>query len=116
MLRPLPRIAVMGRRSSKHRQKTRPPFEGLEPDAFDWTALVDTAVHELKVAIAEALDWIGEPLSETELWMVLDLGKHEYYNVQYHAKTLEELGLLREVWERKARGATEVYYAAKPLK
>ncbi len=102
----------MDRRKSKRREKTRPPFEELDAQPFDWVALVDAEFHELKVAIAEALEWIGEPLSATELWMVLDFGRHKYYDVQYHAKTLEKLGLTKEVWERQARGATEVYYAA----
>lgn len=96
--------------SPARRGKTRPPIEAREVEAFDWHSLIESYVHEIKVAIAEALDWIGQPLSAKELWMLLDLGKHDYSAVAYHARTLEEQGLTREVWEREARGATEVYY------
>ena len=42
--------------------------------------------------------------------MLLDLGEHDYSAFAYHARTLEEMGLTEEAWEREARGATEVYY------
>lgn len=90
--------------------KARPPIEERKVEAFDWHSLIDSYVHEIKIAIAEALDWIGQPLSAKELWLLLDLGKHDYSAVAYHARTLEKQGLTREVWAREARGATEVYY------
>lgn len=77
---------------------------------FDWHALIEAVVHELKIAIAEALDWIGQPLSAKELWMLLE-GKHDYSSVAYHTRTLEEVGLTEEVWRREVRGAIEIYYA-----
>ena len=92
--------------------KTRPPFEKRELEPFDWYLLVDRCVHELKVAIAEALDWIGQPLSAKELWMVMGPEEHAYHDVHYHAKTLKEQGLTVEAGEREARGATEIYYLA----
>jgi hypothetical protein len=100
------------KRSKKplERLKTRPHDEEWEIEAFAWPALFDESIHELKIAIAEALDWIGEPLSATELWIIFDL-KHTYHNVAYHARSLEETGLTVEVWQRGARGATEIYYA-----
>jgi hypothetical protein len=70
--------------------------------------LVDRGIHELKIAIAEALDWIGQPLSAKELWMVLGPDKHQYHDVHYHATTLKKQGLIVEAWEREARGATEI--------
>jgi hypothetical protein len=90
--------------------RSQPPFVGEELPPFDWHALVDACVHELKVAIAEALDWVGEPLSAKELWMLLNLGRDDYHSVQYHARRLEELGLTEEAWQRDVRGATEIYY------
>lgn len=91
---------------------TRPPIEERDLEPFDWYLLVDRGVHELKIAIAEALDWIGQPLSATELWMVLGPEEHQYYDVHYHARTLNEQGLTVEAGEREARGATEIYYLA----
>ena len=32
-------------------------------ERFDWEALVPLVIHPLKVAILEALEWIGQPLS-----------------------------------------------------
>jgi hypothetical protein len=90
--------------------RSQPPFEGEEPTPLDWHALVNVCVHELKIAIAEALDWVGEPLSAKELWMLLDLGRHDYHLIQYHARRLEEQGLTREAAQREVRGATEIYY------
>jgi hypothetical protein len=90
--------------------KGQPRFDGEEMPSFQWHALVDACVHELKVAIAEALDWVGEPLSAKELWMLLNLGRHDYHIVQYHARRLEELGLTEEAGQRDVRGAREIYY------
>lgn len=92
------------------RLKTRPHDEEWEVEPFAWMALIDKSIHELKIAIAEAVDWIGEPLSATELWIIFDL-KHTYHNVAYHARSLQEAGVTVEVWQRRARGATEIYYA-----
>ena len=92
------------------RLKTRPHEEEWEFEPFGWTTLFGTAIHELKIAIAEALDWIGEPLSATELWIIFDL-QFSYHDVAYHARSLEKKGLTVEAWRRGARGATEIYYA-----
>ncbi len=82
---------------------------------FDWPALINEYVHEMKVAIAEALEWIGQPLSAIELWYVLDLStKTEYATVAHHARTLQKQGLTVEVAFREARGATEIYYLPAP--
>lgn len=97
-------------RRTLERLKTRPHDEEWEVATFAWSALIDSSIHELKVAIAEALDWIGEPLSATELWIIFDL-QHTYHNVAYHARSLEETGMTVEAWQRGARGATEIYYA-----
>jgi len=96
--------------SPTKRGKARPPFEERALEPFDWASLIDGCIHPVKIAISEALDWIGQPLSAKELWMLLDLGEHDYSAFAYHARTLEEMGLTEEAWEREARGATEVYY------
>jgi hypothetical protein len=97
------------------RLPTRPEIEDRELAPFDWPCLVDRYVHEFKVAIAEALDWIGQPLSAKELWYVLDLTtQSEYQTLAYHARTLERMGLTVEFAFREVRGATEVYYLPAP--
>jgi hypothetical protein len=90
--------------------KTRPPIEERDLEPFDWYLLIDRCVHELKIAIAEALDWIGQPLSAKELWLVLGPEEHKYHDVHYHVTKLREQGLTVEAGERLARGATEIYY------
>jgi hypothetical protein len=93
------------------RPPTRPEIEDRELAPFDWACLVDRYVHEFKVAIAEALDWIGQPLSAKELWYILDMTTQtEYQALAYHARTLQRMGLTVEAAYREARGATEVYY------
>lgn len=82
---------------------------------FDWECLIDRYVHEFKIAIAEALDWIGQPLSAKELWYIFDLTEQsEYQALAYHARVLQRLGLTVEAGFREARGATEVYYLPAP--
>lgn len=95
------------------RPKTRPAFEERDLEPVDWHLMVDQFVHELKIAIAEALDWIRQPLSAKELWMILGPGRYKYDAVAYHTRTLEEQGVTVEVWEREARGASEIYYLAR---
>ena len=75
-----------------------------------WEELVPRVVHPIKVAIIEALLWIGEPLSATEL--TSSFGKREYYLglIRHHANALTDLGALEIVGRRPVRGATEVFY------
>ncbi|HEX6780644.1 MAG TPA: hypothetical protein VF125_01300 [Solirubrobacterales bacterium] len=97
------------------RLPTRPEIEEREVSPFDWDFLIDHYVHEFKVAIAEALDWIGQPLSAMELWYILDLKtQSEYAALAYHVRTLQKMGLTVEAAFREARGATEVYYLPAP--
>jgi hypothetical protein len=84
-------------------------MEGGEFYAFDWAALVPHVVHPLKVAIIEALVWIGEPLSPAELERILD---HQFglSLVSYHVNKLVETGVLEPVGNRPVRGAMETFY------
>lgn len=93
------------------RPSTRPEIEGQQAVPFNWSALVDQSIHEQKIAIAEALEWIGAPLSAIELWFILDLTtRQEYATLAYHARSLQKLGLTVEAGFRETRGATEIYY------
>ena len=84
-------------------------MEGGEFHAFDWATLVPHVVHPLKVAMIEALSWIGEPLSPAEMERVLD---HQFglSLVAYHVNKLVETGVLEPVGSRPVRGAMETYY------
>lgn len=91
-------------------RKERPPLEEREVPPFDWQALIDHSVHEVKVSIIEALAWIKQPLSANELYLILRPKQHSFGTVAYHLKALSDLGLIVATDERAARGARETYY------
>lgn len=79
---------------------------------FSWEALVSLLVHPAKVAIIEAMLWIGQPLSARQL--ELSFGCDEYYLgiITHHAKRLSELGVIEVLgWAPVAgKGVTETFY------
>lgn len=77
--------------------------------SFDWDALVPRVVHPVKVAIVEALEWIGEPLSAKELDAVFD-EEWGLSLVAYHLRTLAELGAVEQVRQEPVRGALQTFY------
>jgi hypothetical protein len=78
---------------------------------FDWAALVPRIVHPARVAIVEALFYIGQPLSATELRDLFDEPECYYLSiVSYHLGKLVGYGALAETGSRQVRGATETYY------
>jgi hypothetical protein len=79
------------------------PFPG-------WEAFVAHTVHPVKVAIVEALLWIGEPLSATQMEGSFDESGHYLGIVSYHAKGLEEWGALVVADTRQVRGAVESFF------
>jgi hypothetical protein len=78
---------------------------------FDWSTLVPRLVHPAKVAIIEALLWVGEPLSPSDLVRAF-ASQREYYLaiVAYHVRELAELGAIEVVRTRQKRGAQEKFY------
>ena len=84
--------------------------DGLQ---FDWAVLVPQVLHPLKVAIIEAISYIGHPLSPTELHQVLD---HQagLSLVAYHVRRLAQAGALVETGHREVRGARETFYFLRP--
>jgi Helix-turn-helix domain len=79
------------------------------PQDFSWTSLVAATIHPVKVAIVEALLWVHEPLSATEL---TELFGHPDYNldvVLYHLKGLIRLEVISVNSTRRVRGAREKY-------
>lgn len=77
---------------------------------FQWDALVSRVVHPLKVAIIEALLWIGEPLSAKELDEVLDR-EWGLSLVAYHLRQLTKLEAIEPVRQQAVRGALQTFYA-----
>jgi len=78
--------------------------------SFDWEALVALLVHPVKVAIIEAMEWIGEPLSATDLDRLLT-GQVGVSLISYHLRKLVELGILVPVRKDTVRGAVQTFYA-----
>jgi hypothetical protein len=78
--------------------------------SFEWDVLVPLVVHPLKVAIVEALLWIGQPLSAKELDCVL--GEEWGLSlVAYHLRGLADLGVVEQVRQQAVRGALQTFYA-----
>jgi hypothetical protein len=92
----------------------RPPIDpasSVSRGPFDWTALVGLAVHPMKVAIIEALLWVGHPLSIGELSQILVDAHYSAEVIGYHATALANLGVIAITHVRKVRGARENYYS-----
>lgn len=73
--------------------------EPVDVDHFPgWEPFLPHLVHPVKVAIVEALLWIGEPLSAVQFGKVFR-GAGEGFresNVRYHLGHLREVGVLRK--------------------
>lgn len=76
---------------------------------FDWAALVPRVMHPMRVTIVEALRWIGQPLSPSELSRIFD-GEFSVSFVSYHVRELAKVGALGKARTRQVRGAQETFY------
>jgi hypothetical protein len=83
--------------------------KGGELPPFDWAALVPLFVHPMRVAIVEALHWIGEPLSSTDLKRIFG-DEPSVSFVAYHVRELAEVEAIVKVRSRQVRGAQEKFY------
>lgn len=79
------------------------------PLPFDWDALVSLLVHPMRVSIIEALRWVGEPLSATDLRKVFDEA-HSLPVISYHVVTLAQANVVVKVRQRHVRGSIEKFY------
>jgi DNA-binding transcriptional ArsR family regulator len=77
---------------------------------FDWSLLVPYLIHPLRVAIIEAMAYLGQPLSASDLRKLLDTAEFHLSLISYHAKKLRKAGALVQVRERKVRGSIEKFY------
>lgn len=88
--------------------KVDPGFDS--GDGFEWERLVAVSLHPLKVAIVEALSWLRQPLSATELARMVGGGRYSRDLIQYHAGCLENWGVLAVAEVRRTQGGWESYY------
>jgi len=79
-------------------------------ERFDWGSLVPRVIHPLKVASIEALEWIDQPLSASELTKIIDNEHYGVANISYHLNKLAQVDALEIVRERQVRGAVEKFY------
>jgi DNA-binding transcriptional regulator GbsR (MarR family) len=82
-------------------------------EALDWGALVSRLVYPTKVWIIEAMRWIDEPLSASELEEVFD-GALSISAISYHVTTLAKVGVLKQTDKRRVRGAWKTLYYFSP--
>jgi repressor of nif and glnA expression len=85
-------------------------MERSEPQPFDWTVLVPFFIHPVRVEIIEAMHWIGEPLSASDLNKVLE-GRFGSPYISYHLLKLAEVKVIEKVRERQVRGAMEKFFS-----
>lgn len=79
------------------------------PAQFNWHSLIPLTVHPAKVAIIEAMEWIGVPLSPKELDRVFD-EEIGVSLVSYHMRTLVGAGVVERVRQESVRGALQSFY------
>ena len=86
--------------------------KGEEP--LDWDALVPLVVHRTKLLILEAMLWIDEPLSATDVLQMYDGEKKRQHvsSISYHLRSLAlALPVLELYDEEPVRGAwRKLYY------
>jgi hypothetical protein len=82
---------------------------GGEPAPFDWAALVPRVIHPVRVSIIEALHWIDQPLSASDLKKVFE-NEYELSFLSYHVVELAKWKAIRMKRKREVRGATEKFY------
>ena len=96
------------------------PPPGRDREAVSWggrdTALLDTwdavvafLIHPGKVAILEAMRWIGRPISATDMERIANR-QPGLSSVAYHMANLAERRVIALIRKREVRGATENFY------
>lgn len=76
-----------------------------------WQGLVPRLLDPVKVAILEALLWVEQPLSATEISRLFgEHDKRQLSQVSYHMRSLAGRGILKVHDTRQVRGAVECFY------
>jgi hypothetical protein len=80
-----------------------------DPGSF-WEDLGLRLLHPAQILIMEAIQWIGRPLSPTQLREVFEK-KRPLALLAYHCRRLVELGVLMTLaWQVPVRGTIETFY------
>lgn len=80
--------------------------DGDDSFFFDWNPFVPQLVHPMKVAIVEALAYMEQPLSASELKRLF--GDVRYIsNVSYHLEELSQIGAVMPEEEQQVGGSTK---------
>jgi hypothetical protein len=83
--------------------------DGEAHDGF-WATLAALLLHSCQVQIIEAMRWVDEPLSASELVHVLGTGQR-LSTIAYHVRRLDSLGALTPAGKRHPpRGSEEKLY------
>jgi hypothetical protein len=78
---------------------------------FDWAGLVPHVVHPIRVAVIEAIGWVGQPLSPVELTDLFDDPAISLSLVSYHVRKLATTGVIVAVERRAVRGVIQTFYS-----
>lgn len=79
------------------------------PD-FNWAWLVPRVIHPLRVAIIEALAYMDQPLSASDLQRLFGVEDLELSLISYHMNQLKKAEVVVKVDERQVRGSVERFY------
>jgi predicted transcriptional regulator len=83
-----------------------PPGEHGPPA---WETALFSLLHPVQIAAIEAFWWIGEPLSSSLVYEILER-TWPFGTVAYHVSRLSKKGVLEERYREPRRGATEHFY------
>lgn len=89
--------------------------EERDEPSFDWAMLIPNLVHPTRVAVVEAMSWIGRPLSSTDFTHIFDNELTVSY-LAYHVRELRKIEVVEKVSSRQVRGATESFYVLREMK
>lgn len=86
---------------------------GPGDERFPWGSLVSRKIHPVQVLMIEALVWVELPLAPADVARFSN-GQYTVSLVGYHAKALEDRGIIELLDTEAVRGATRHNYVLAP--
>jgi hypothetical protein len=93
---------------------------GCDPEQRRWAQLTTILLHPTQLELIEAMRWIGEPVSPSQLVRVFKGGvappaekkerNRSVASLSYHMHRLVEFDILRFHSSRRVRGVVETFY------